>query len=160
MRNAKTGVCKKLQIDKDGYYTVTLWKDGKYYFKRINRLVAEAFIPNYKGLPIVNHKDENKKNNHVDNLEWCTVSYNNIYSKARPVVQLDLDGNFVSEFPSSKAAGEVTGFAYSHIHDCCSPKKVHCKTFKGYQWVYKEDYDPNKNYKLEKVPSRYKNKTA
>lgn len=63
-------------ITKDGYNVVTLRKDniGKIY--SIHRLVAETFIPNPNNLPEVNHKDENKVNNHVDNLEWCTHQYN------------------------------------------------------------------------------------
>lgn len=93
-------------------------------------------------------------------MKYLTTGYNNIYSKARPVVQLDFDGNHICTYESLKAAEDATGFACTHIQDCCTPKKVHCKTFKGYQWVYKEDYDPNKNYKLEKIPPRYKNKTA
>lgn len=48
--------------------------------KNVHRLVAEAFIPNPQGLPQVNHKDENKKNNRADNLEWCSCSYNCRYS--------------------------------------------------------------------------------
>lgn len=57
--------------------------DGHYYyigyFRRLHRLVAEAFIPNPQHLPQVNHKDENKLNNSVDNLEWCSIKYNNNY---------------------------------------------------------------------------------
>lgn len=62
-----------------GYLRVSLWKDGKGKKYSIHRLVAIAFIPNPDNLPEVNHKDENKFNNNVDNLEWCTVAYNNTY---------------------------------------------------------------------------------
>ncbi|MGN1342040.1 MAG: NUMOD4 domain-containing protein [Bacilli bacterium] len=148
LRTLNTKELKKLQLDKDGYYTTTLWKNGKSYFKRINRLVAEAFIPNPDNLPVVNHKDENKSNNHVDNLEWCTVGYNNIYSKARPIVQIDFDGNFICEYKSIKEAEDKTGFRCAHIQDCCSDKKIHYKTYKGFQWLYKEDYDGSKDYKI------------
>lgn len=63
------------------YATVRL-NDGKSY--KVHRLVAQAFIPNPHDLPLVNHKDENPKNNCVDNLEWCDYRYNRIYS-AKPL---------------------------------------------------------------------------
>ena len=59
-----------------GYLFVVLCKDGKDKNCRINRLVAQAFLPNPDNLPEVNHKDENKYNNCVENLEWCDRSYN------------------------------------------------------------------------------------
>lgn len=155
LRRLNSNKLRKMQVDKDGYNVITIWKNGKSYFKRINRLVAGAFIPNPDNLPIVNHKDENKQNNHVDNLEWCTVEYNNIYSKARVIIQLDLDGNFICEYSSIKEAEIETGFSSSHIQDCCDQTKIHNKTFKNFQWLYKEDYDINKNYKINNpMPNR------
>ena len=73
----------KLREDKDGYLEVGMYKDGKRYFRRAHRVVAEAFIPNPKHLPQINHKDGNVKNNNVDNLEWCTAKYNLSYGTAR-----------------------------------------------------------------------------
>ena len=64
---------------KRGYHIVLLYKDNKQKTKLVHRLVAEAFIPNPGNLPQVNHKDENKDNNCVDNLEWCTNLYNSRY---------------------------------------------------------------------------------
>lgn len=64
----------------NGYLSVGLSKDGIVKLKRIHRLVATAFIPNPNNLPCINHKDENPSNNTVDNLEWCTVQYNTLYS--------------------------------------------------------------------------------
>ena len=69
----------KPKTDKDGYKEVSLHKNGKSKTKKIHRLVAYAFIPNPNNLPQVNHKNENKENNHVENLEWCTSEYNNNY---------------------------------------------------------------------------------
>lgn len=62
-----------------GYKSCGLWKDGTVKTFPIHRLVAETFIPNPNNYPCVNHKDENKVNNHVENLEWCTYEYNNNY---------------------------------------------------------------------------------
>lgn len=62
-----------------GYYRCSLSKDNIKESKLIHRLVAEAFIPNPNNYPCVNHKDENKLNNVVENLEWCTVQYNTNY---------------------------------------------------------------------------------
>ena len=59
--------------------TIQLYKDGRYHHYGVHRLVALAFIPNPDNLPQVNHKDEDKTNNNVDNLEWCTAKYNSNY---------------------------------------------------------------------------------
>ena len=72
---------KLLKLSGGGkYIQVILCKDGKTSAKLVHRLVAQAFIPNPNNLPCVNHKDENKKNNDVRNLEWCTYKYNNEYN--------------------------------------------------------------------------------
>lgn len=69
----------KPHINTYGYYQAHLSKNGKHYYFYIHRLVAQAFIPNPDNLPQVNHKDEDKINNAVSNLEWCTAKYNNNY---------------------------------------------------------------------------------
>jgi hypothetical protein len=65
--------------DKDGYFQVVLYRNKTRRLKRVHRLVAQAFIPNENNLPIINHKDEDKANPRMDNLEWCTVRYNSSY---------------------------------------------------------------------------------
>lgn len=77
----KTGKIKllKLVLNAQGYYQVCLHKNGVQKIKKVHRLVAEAFIPNPKHLPSINHKDEDKTNNRLSNLEWCTVKYNTNY---------------------------------------------------------------------------------
>lgn len=72
----------KQSVHTKGYKTVSLTKDGKTKTIFVHRIVAEAFIPNTKNLPMVNHKDEDKTNNFVENLEWCSASYNRTYGKA------------------------------------------------------------------------------
>lgn len=62
--------------DKDGYLRVHLCKNGIMSYKGVHKLIAEAFIPNINNYNQVNHKDENKTNNCIDNLEWCDCKYN------------------------------------------------------------------------------------
>lgn len=69
-----------LQINIDGYYVVNLINNQGNFHRRVNRLVAQAFIPNPDNLPVVHHKDHNKLNNDVSNLEWTTVRQNTLYS--------------------------------------------------------------------------------
>lgn len=66
----------KFQVHKDNYLHVGLYQNGKQKIKRVHRLVAEAFIPNPDGKPYINHKDGNRQNNDVSNLEWCTQAEN------------------------------------------------------------------------------------
>ena len=69
----------KQKTDKRGYKHTCLWKNGKTKYYLVHRLVALTFIENLNNYPEVNHKDECKYNNYVENLEWCTVAYNNSY---------------------------------------------------------------------------------
>lgn len=73
------GKIKNQRNDLDGYKHVDLFKNGKAKTAKVHREVAMAFIPNPENLPQINHKDEDKANNRVDNLEWCTPGYNNNY---------------------------------------------------------------------------------
>lgn len=133
----------KTGINNSGYVQVTLSKDGKDYKKLIHRLVAEAFLTNNDNLPCVNHKDENKENNNVENLEWCSVGYNNTYNKkqlrrSKPIVGIDIKSGLILEFESFQEATRKSGgfFDYSHIRKCCMGLKEH-KTHKGFKWFYK-----------------------
>ena len=78
----RTGESKLLSpvLKKTGYYQVNLYLNGQYCSKRIHKLVAEAFLENPDNLPVVNHIDGDKTNNHVSNLEWCTISHNTWYA--------------------------------------------------------------------------------
>ena len=79
VRNVRRNTLLRLTKTNYGYIQVSLYKNGIKTGLKVHRLVAEAFIPNLDNLPQVNHKDENKSNNRVDNLEWCTAKYNNNY---------------------------------------------------------------------------------
>ena len=82
------------------YYTFKVGKNG--YVGNVHRLVAEAFIPNPDNLPEVNHKDEDKTNNRVDNLEWCTHAYNNSYNDKGKKIGDKLRGRRLTEEHKSK----------------------------------------------------------
>lgn len=80
VENLSTNKILKGSISENGYKYYRLSKDNKKQMYYAHRLVAEAFIPNPKNLPVVNHKDGNKLNNNVDNLEWATYSENIIHA--------------------------------------------------------------------------------
>lgn len=104
----------------------------------IHRLVAKAFIDNPLNLSYVNHKDENKLNNSVENLEWCTAKYNTSYGKGalarnQRIIQYDLQGNAIKIWESIKEAGEELKISQAGISACC--RNVN-KTSGGYAWTY------------------------
>ena len=120
-----------------GYYHISL-RYGNKKEMLIHRLVAKAFIPNPLNLSYVNHKDENKLNNNVENLEWCTAKYNNSYGKGalaknQRVIQYDLQGNAIKIWESIKEASEELGVSQEGISACC--RGIH-KTSGGYAWTY------------------------
>lgn len=82
LRNPKTGRIYKLFVSSEGYVRVCVSVGSRQNKKviRIHRAVAETFLENKRKYPVVNHKDGNKSNNRVDNLEWCTFSENAIHA--------------------------------------------------------------------------------
>lgn len=136
--------------DTKGYYQVGLRNDKGKKMLVVHRLVAMAFLPNPNNYEQVNHKDENKTNNCVDNLEWCDVKYNNNYGtrnermaktlKGMPkphfqkrVEQLDLEGRHVAYYDGVRIAERATGA--KSISNVCLNKGRH-KTSGGYKWRY------------------------
>lgn len=128
----------KQQKNNDGYLFVKLTKFGKGKQKTIHRLVLEAFIPNKDADKLtVNHKDENKTNNNLENLEWMTLGDNIRYSRSKPIVQLDKNDKLIGVYDSSRLAQEKTGCDQSSIIKCINGK---AKTCGGYKWLLYEDY--------------------
>ena len=139
VKNIKTGRILKPWNISTGYLLVSLCKNGIVRKALIHRLVATAFLPNPQNLPEVNHRDENKSNNAVENLEWCTHDYNmnygTIYERlSKPVLQFNLQGNLIKEWPSVSKVEEEMGI--THISDCCLGRYGY-KTAKGFIWRYK-----------------------
>ena len=146
---SRKGQIMKTIQQKDGYMRVSFWKDNKSISKYIHCLVAEAFIPNPNKLPQVNHKDENKSNNYVGNLEWCTASYNSSYGSRNktnsiPVLQYTLNGEFIAEYPSILQASKIVGISDSTIRRSCSKSYVGTRRKNNYKWRFK--YGNWRNY--------------
>ena len=130
----------KPRKNKSGYLQVCLCKDNEQKNCLVHRLVAEAYLPNPNNLPCVNHKDENKENNALPNLEWCDIAYNSNYgsrnqkiakSRSKPVYCEELNRTF----DSTRAAARELGLSYGNISSCCNGK---LKTTGGYHWRYQE----------------------
>lgn len=126
-----------------GYYRVGLFANNQITHKFVHRLMAQTFIPNPNNFPEINHKDENKLNNNINNLEWCTSKYNcnygtrtkRIHEKTKkPVIQYDLNNNFIKRWDSAtEAAISLKKINGASINSCCKGKY---KQMYGYIWRY------------------------
>lgn len=129
--------CKKglmsPMVDTDGYLHVRLYNNGFSKDISIHRLVALAFIPNPNNYRYVNHKDENVKNNRVENLEWCTNSYNLTYSKGKKVAQYSMIGKFIKVYNCIHDASRELGIPTTNISKCCRGKR---RSAGKYVWKY------------------------
>ena len=137
----------KLKTDKDGYKVIGIRDDsGKQKYFRVHRLVCEAFIPNPDDKPQVNHIDEDKSNNRICNLEWCTCTENNNHGTrtaraikntakalSKMVGQYTLDGELVKVFQSTHEAERQTGFNHQNISAVANGKS---QTAYNYIWRY------------------------
>lgn len=138
-RKEKILKCRKT---KGGYLLAQLCNDGKRTFKLVHRLVAQTFIPNPNNLLEVNHKDECKTNNHVENLEWCDRSYNINYgtrnqrsaeARSRRVDQIDPQtGEVIRQWASTMECGK-NGYHQSTVAACARGER---KTHKGFIWKF------------------------
>lgn len=144
----KSNKVLKPRIDKNGYHKVILYNEKGPKEFRLHRLIAECFIENPNNLPLVNHKDENKQNNDVNNLEWCTVLYNNNYGNRNEKIakaKLDKHGKEVLQiyniddykitivYPSLRSASRRTKYSRSSIKNAIEQNLI----FKNCYWKFK-----------------------
>ena len=151
----RKGRILKKTIGTTGYYNVNLSKDSKVRLLRVHTLVARAFIPNPNNYKLINHKDGNKLNNKVENLEWCDYSHNikeayriglrkNKYSGkygkeaqfSKPLLQFTIDGKFIKEWENASQVKRELGYCAENIRSVCNGKR---KIANGYKWKYKEE---------------------
>ena len=132
------------KIDKDGYKRVGLNKNGKQIYYGVHRLVAQAFISNPNNYPQINHKDENKSNNKVDNLEWCDGKYNQNYGTINERRTQKLKKKVIcittgEKFDSIIEASEKYNIKNkSDISRVCKGKRNYCGNLNGkkLEWGY------------------------
>ena len=146
------------QRDNTNYYQVSLSKNNVVKQYLIHRLVAEAFIENPDNLPCVNHKDGNKKNNNINNLEWCNYSYNTKHSyniglqrvpkgenhwsygkpskKRKKIKQYDLKENLIKIWSYANEIEKELGINANNIRNCCRGNRPAAG---GYIWRYVND---------------------
>ena len=153
------GLLLKLTNRRGDYFRIVLQGKGKQMkSKSLHRLVAEAFIPNPDNLPQVNHKDGNKQNNRVENLEWCTAAENVRHSLAMhpdqvaamcyynqrerpdPILQMTTTGDVIAWFDNGADAARATGVCQRNIMQVANRtpfKPGHPrKTAGGYVWRF------------------------
>lgn len=163
VKSLNKSIIKKLQTNEKGYLKVTLANNKKRKTYFVHRLVALHFIPNINNLPQINHKNENKCDNRVENLEWCDNRYNCNYgvhntkisqklkrhpSLIKPILQLTPNGELIKKWGSSTDAAENLHIHKTCISECCNGKQ---KTAGGYVWGFMDDYTkiPFKVFQLD-----------
>ena len=139
VKNNRTGKILKQKIDKYGYLSITIYntnKEKKSY--TIHRLVASAFIQNPNNLPQVNHKDEDKKNNRVDNLEWCDSKYNcNYGSRNKKIKETRIERGYCTDLPRKET---IHIYYINHKKEKSEYHKKYYKEHKEYYQEYKKKY--------------------
>ena len=136
--NHKRNIILKPRKSGYGYLSVTMYNNKTRY---VHKLIAEFFIPNPENKSQVNHKDGNKLNNSIDNLEWCTVRENLLHAmhnglnngRKKEIIQYDKFMNQINTFESALDAQRQTGIDNSHINKVCQGKR---KTAGKYIWKF------------------------
>ena len=127
-----SGILRKTKPSKQGYFRYVLCKNGKQFSFLAHRLVAEAFIKNPENKPCVNHKDEDKSNNNVENLEWVTHEENcNFGSRGnriakglfKKVCKIDESGKVIQNYKSIEEASKKNEVSASLISMICNGKR-------------------------------------
>lgn len=131
------------RANRSGYMYVNFNIGGHRTNFAVHRIVANAFIPNPNNYPEVNHKNLDKADNRVENLEWVNSTENKIHSynseirksNGKEVEQYDLNNNYIKTFPSASAAAKYMGCSIGAISNCCNGRT---KTSQGYLWRFAE----------------------
>jgi hypothetical protein len=149
----KTNRFVKSFVGTSGYLATSLRRNGKTVGVAIHRIVAKAYLPINPDKDVVNHKDGNKLNNHVSNLEWCTYSENSIHAqnqgltpkppswigkkgydhnRSMEVIEIDASGNEVCKYGSLSEAGRNRGVCVSMIYLAIKNNSV---TRQGFRYI-------------------------
>lgn len=145
------GKILKQQRTNKGYLRVTFSMDGKTVTRKVHRIIAQTFIPNPDNLPQVNHKDCDRTNNSVDNLEWCTASYNRQYTEKhgralrRSLWAVNLKTQEVSWFQSQHEASQVIGVSCGGVNNVLKGRRNHT----GGYWFTYADHNAVDNTRLK-----------
>lgn len=163
LRNKERNHIYKNTNKNGDYFSIVLTYKGMKKSTRIHRLVAETFIPNPNKYPCVNHKDFNKQNNKVDNLEWCTYSdntkhaiknnkeclrgikrynRNKSFNKYGYIYQYDKNNNFIGKYRDTQEAYKKTGVCSRNILQCINKQQGRTQAG-GYVWKSQKEVVKN-----------------
>lgn len=122
VRNIKTGKFINIRVSKIGYKTCNLWKNNKYKTKYIHRLIATYFIKNPYGYNVINHKNGNKLDNSINNLEWCSIKQNVCHAIELGLIPLG------EKRKNSKLTNAIAKQIYEELHNNnCTNKELSIK---------------------------------
>lgn len=139
-------ICEKIMkpcVDRYGYSLVCLYNNTSKRSIRVHRIIALTFIPNPNSYKEINHKDENKNNNSLENLEWCTRRYNLCYGsrklvnkkRGKVVYQYNKNKELIHKWESIREAEKTGLYTESGIRQCTSGRQ---QQYKGFIWSFKE----------------------